>query len=167
MGLAQSAWLHGRCDAGWTVLGWALAAFFVGEMGLRLIAHPAREFFRGVEVRAPRSKAERFSLQRISLSHDGLWNVFDLLVVAVSCGSLFAHVWPHPELLFTARLLRATRLLPLLGLTQRLGRIEAHLVVVLPAVFGFFALVTVQLGTLEERLAALQRSLEAHAEPER
>ena len=36
-------------------------------------------------------------------------NVFDLFVVLVSCGSLAAHFWPHPEFFFTARLLRTKR----------------------------------------------------------
>ncbi|MCA9708765.1 MAG: ion transporter, partial [Myxococcales bacterium] len=143
VGLEQSTWLRGRYEGLWSALDWAFALFFVGEMALRLAARPLREFFRVVRRRSVDFDCPRLSLHRIQIDHEAFWNVFDLVVVAVSSTSLLAHVLDHPDFLYAARLMRASRVLLLLGMTQHLRRIEEHVVAVIPIVFGFILLLSI------------------------
>lgn len=146
VGLEQSSWLRGW-GAVWAILDWVFAAFFVTEVLLRLFAaEPRMAFFWVCRVREARN-CSRLSLQRLEINHEAFWNVFDLVIVAVSCTSLFAQVMPGGEYLMSARLLRATRVLLLLGMTERLRRIEEHVVAVIPTVFSFILLLSILIYT--------------------
>ncbi len=127
----------------WLTLDWGIALFFVIEMALRLMATPAREFFRTVEFSAPNGGAAPGLLRRMHFNPEALWNTFDFAVAALSCAALVWHVFPHADFFFVARLARGFRLLRLFGITARLRAIEAHIVRVVPTVFSFVLLLTI------------------------
>lgn len=145
VGLEQSSALREDFAAVFAVLDWFFALFFIGEMLLRLIAHRPREFFGLVRRRQPDFECPRLSLHRLEIDHQAFWNVFDLIIVAVSSLSLVLRFFPYTDFLYTARLLRATRVLRLLGMTKHLRSIEEHIAAMIPTVFSFILLLSILL----------------------
>lgn len=145
VGLEQSSALRGEHRAVFLALDWVFALFFITEQMLRLSSRPLREFFGVVRRRQPAFDCPRLSLHRIEVDHEAFWNVFDLVIVLVSSVSLVLQFFPYSDFLYAARLLRATRVLRLLGMTKHLRSIEEHIAAMIPTVFSFILLLSILL----------------------
>lgn len=116
-----------------TFLDWVFALFFLFEILLRMMAaNSLKTFFRLIEF----SKTSE-GKKTWNFCEEGLWNVFDTVVVIVSSVSLFAHWFEHPELLAIARLFRVFRILRLLEVSKEMKQVEMKIISIIPTVFSF------------------------------
>lgn len=114
-------------------LDWVFALFFLVEIVLRMMAADSlRIFFRLIEFSTTADGKRTWSFVE-----EGLWNVFDTLVVIASSISLFAHWFEHPELLAIARLFRVFRILRLLEVSKEMKQVEMKIISIIPTVFSF------------------------------